>query len=94
MGYYDDSVSNIGTLWDYPNQYELADRFFGSVIGEAPTNQLYMVASSDNNFIHSVQPAFGPCNLPDSASTPLKFANVGDQLSQKGVSWRVIPPTL
>jgi phospholipase C len=87
MGYYDDSVPGISILWNYANQYALADRFFSSVIGEAPTNQLYMVAASDNNFIYSVQPAFGPCNLPDSVAMPLTFPNIGDQLSQKGISW-------
>jgi len=87
MGYYDDSVPGINILWDYANQYAIADRFFGSVIGEAPTNQLYMVAASDNNFIHSVQPAFGPCNLADPSATPLTFPNIGDQLSEKGISW-------
>ena len=46
-----------------------------------------MVAASDNNFIHSVQPAFGPCNLADPSATPLTFPNIGDQLSEKGISW-------
>lgn len=87
MGYYDDSVSGIGTLWTYAQQYAIADKYFGSVIGEAPTNSLYMVAASDNNFVFSVQPFYGPCNQADKAATPLTFPNVGDQLTQKGISW-------
>jgi phospholipase C len=87
MGYYDDSVPSISTLWDYANQYALADRFFGSSTGEAPTNQLYMIAASADDFVNPVQPAYGPCNLADSAARPMTFQNVGDQLSEKGISW-------
>lgn len=87
MGYYDASVAGISVLWNYASQFALSDRFFASVIGEAPTNQLYMVAATDNDFTFSVQPSFGPCNLTDSAATALTFPNVGDQLSQAGISW-------
>jgi phospholipase C len=87
MGYYDDTVSGISTLWNYAQQYAIADNYFGSVIAEAPTNPLYMVAASDNNFPFSVQPYYGPCNKPDASATPLTFPNVGDQLTQKGISW-------
>jgi len=87
MGYYDDSVSGISTLWNYAQQYAMSDNYFGSVVGEAPTNSLYMVAASDNNFVYSVQPYYGPCNKADRAAMPLTFPNVGDQLTQKGVSW-------
>lgn len=87
MGYYDDTTSGVSTLWGYAQQYALADNYFGSVIGEAPSNQLYMVAADDNNQPHSIQPAFGPCELPDPAAMPLTNQNVGDQLTQKGVPW-------
>lgn len=87
MGYYDSSVSGISTLWGYAQQYAIADNYFGSVIGEAPTNPLYMVAAADNDRVYSVQPYYGPCNKPDAAAVPLTFPNVGDQLTQKGVSW-------
>ncbi|HEU5401070.1 MAG TPA: alkaline phosphatase family protein [Terriglobales bacterium] len=87
MGYYNDTVTGISTLWNYAQQYAMADNYFGSVIGEAPTNPLYMVAASDNNFVFSVQPYYGPCNKADPAATPLTFPNVGDQLTQKGISW-------
>jgi phospholipase C len=87
MGYYDNTIAGIGTLWNYAQTYAIADRFFGSVIGEAPTNQLYMVSASDSNFTFSVQPFYGPCNRSDPAATPLSFPNIGDQLTLKGVSW-------
>jgi phospholipase C len=87
MGYYDGSTPGISTLWSYAQQYALADNYFSSVIGEAPSNQLYMVAASDNDRPFSVQPAFGPCNKHDAAAIPLTFPNVADQLAQKNVEW-------
>ncbi|MDT8068627.1 MAG: alkaline phosphatase family protein [Terriglobia bacterium] len=87
MGYYDNTLSGMSTLWNYAQQYAIADNYFSSVVGEAPTNQLYMVGASDNNFVYSVQPYYGPCNLPDSAATPLTFPNVGDELTKAGISW-------
>ena len=88
MGFYDSTIPGIDKLWAWTQQFALADNFFASVMGDAPTNQLYLVAASDNNFTFAVQPAFPPCNKPDSASQPFVFPNVGDQLSQKTVSWQ------
>jgi phospholipase C len=87
MGFYDDSVEGIDALWELAHQFALADNFFASVLGDAPTNQLYMVAASDNKRPFGVQPFFGPCNLPDDASKPYIFENVGDQLSAKNLEW-------
>ena len=87
MGYYDNTTDGISTLWAYAQQYALADHYFGSVIGEAPSNQLYLVAANDNDFPFSWQPSYGPCNLADPISIPLTFPNIGDQLSEKGISW-------
>lgn len=89
MGYYDGNTPGVSTLWGYAQQFALADRYFSSAIGEAPTNQFYMVAATDNNFPFSVQPFYGPCNLPDPAAAPQTFPNIGDQLTQKGVTWSV-----
>ena len=89
MGYYDGTTPGISTLWGYAQQFALADNYFQSVMGEAPTNQLYMVAADDDNVTHPVQPAFGPCNPPDKFAQPYSFPNVGDQLTQKGISWAV-----
>src|SRR5207248_164412 len=56
MGYYDNTTPGIATLWGLAQQFALADHYFQSVLVEAPTNQLYMVAASDNNRAFSVQP--------------------------------------
>ena len=88
MGFYDSSVPGIDKLWSWAQQFALADNFFASAMGDAPTNQLYLAAANDNNFTFGVQPAFPPCNKPDSASQPFTFLNVGDQLTQKNISWQ------
>jgi phospholipase C len=87
LGFYDNTVPGIDKLWASAQQFALADNFFASAMGDAPTNQLYLVAASDNDFIFGVQPAFPPCNQPDPAAKPFTFPNVGDQLTQKNVSW-------
>ena len=89
MGYYDGTTPGISTLWSYAQQFALADNYFGSVIGEAPTNQLYMIAASDNEFPFSVQPVYPPCQKPDPAAQALTFPNVGDQMTTAGVTWSV-----
>lgn len=87
MGYYDNTVPGIDKLWGWAQQFALADNFFASAMGDAPTNQLYLVAASNNDFPFGVQPAFPPCNQPNSVTQPFSFPNVGDQLTQKNVSW-------
>src|SRR5581483_12117987 len=89
MGYYDGTTPGIARLWSYAQQFALADNYFQSVMGEAPSNQLYMVAADDNNMFQQVQPAFGPCNPPDKFAQPYTFTNVGDELSQKDIPWAV-----
>ncbi|MCI0353192.1 MAG: alkaline phosphatase family protein [Acidobacteriales bacterium] len=87
LGFFDNTTPGIDRLWAWAQQFALADNFFASAMGDAPTNQLYMVAASDNDFIFGVEPAFGPCQEPDPAAQALTFQNVGDQLVQKNVSW-------
>jgi phospholipase C len=87
MGYFDDTITGVGMLWNWAKQYALADKYFASVMSNAPANPLYLVAASDNNFPFSFQPAFGPCNTPDPAAVPLTFPNIGDQLTQAGIGW-------
>ena len=61
MGHYD-SFAGIGTLWHYAKQYALAVNYFTSAIIEAPTNQLYLVAASDDEFLirYTDGPRFDP----------------------------------
>jgi len=87
MGYYDSSIMGMDRLWSLAGQFALADHFFSSAAGSAPTNPLYLVAASDNNFIFSVQPSYGPCQKPDAAAQPFTFPNVGDQLTSKNITW-------
>jgi phospholipase C len=87
MGYYDQTAPGIGKLWAYAGQFALADQYFSSVLSNAPANPLFLTAASDNNFIFSVQPVYGPCNASDAAAQPYTFRNVGDELNEKGVPW-------
>ena len=87
MGYYDNSMAGIDKLWNWAQQYSLADNYFDSVMSDAPADSLYMVAASDNNFIWGVQPYYGPCQKPDSAAKPYTFPNVGDQMSNMNFTW-------
>ena len=86
MGYYDNSIAGVGTLWSYAQQFALADNYFHSAMSEAPTNQLYMVAARDE-LAYPVQPFYGPCQSPDSAAQPYTFKNVGDELTEKKIEW-------
>lgn len=87
MGYYDDTTPGVDKLWSWAQQFALADKYFSSVMGAAPSNQLYMIAASNNNNPSSVQPAFGPCNQQDPNSQPYTFRNLGDQLNDRNISW-------
>src|SRR5262249_2632095 len=76
MGFYDNTTPGIAPLWNLAQQFALADNYFASALGDAPTNQLYLVSASDNNFAFGVEPFFGPCNLPDPAARALTFPNL------------------
>lgn len=93
MGYYDKSIPGMDILWGYADQYALADHYFSSSLGEAPTNQLYMIAADDLNRTYSVLPYYSPCNLidgqMDSSAIKYTFRSVADQLLDKGISWGV-----
>ncbi len=89
MGYYDSTTPGVATLWQLAQQFALADHYFGSVVGEAPTNQLYMVAAADLNQTFDVQPAYGPCQIADASAQPYTFPNVADQLSAANLGWGV-----
>lgn len=85
MGHYDGST--MSTLWGWAQQFALADNFFPSVMGDAPSNQLMLVAADDNQFPFSIQPFFGPCNTGITATQGYTFQHIGDQLAAKGLTW-------
>ncbi|MBI2677298.1 MAG: alkaline phosphatase family protein [Candidatus Koribacter versatilis] len=87
MGYFTSSTPGISQLWSLADNYALADNYFASVMSNAPSNELYLVSASDNNFPFSVQPFYGPCNQPDPAAQAYTFQNVGDQLNSNNISW-------
>ena len=87
MGHYDNTIPGVDRLWALATQFAINDRFFTSVMGDAPTNQLMMVAADDNGTPFSLQPIFPPCNTDLKVDSAYTFQNVGDQLSAKGVTW-------
>jgi len=87
MGHYDNTTPGMSVLWNWAQQFALADNFFPSVMGDAPTNQLYLVAADDNNNPATIDPFFGPCNPDQAASAGYTFPHVGDQLTAKGLTW-------
>jgi len=87
MGHYDNTTSGVSTLWSWAQQFALADNFFPSVMGDAPSNQLLLVAADDNNDPGTLQPFFSPCNTQVTASAGYTFQHVGDQLATKGLTW-------
>ena len=87
MGHYDNTTPGVGTLWTWAQQFALADNFFPSVMGDAPSNQLYLVAADDNNDPGTLQPFFPPCNTQVKATAGYTFSHLGDQLATKGLKW-------
>lgn len=47
MGHYDNTTPGVDLLWSWAQQFALADNFFPSAMGDAPSNQLYLIAASD-----------------------------------------------
>jgi phospholipase C len=87
MGHYDNSDPGVATLWGWAQQFALADHFFPSVMGDAPSNQLYLIAADDNGNPFTINPFNGPCTTPKTTLSSYTFQHVGDQLSAKGLSW-------
>lgn len=87
MGHYDNTTPGVNVLWTWAQQFALGDNFFPSVMGDAPTNQLYLVAADDNNDAGTLQPFYPPCNTQVKATAGYTFQHVGDQLATKGMNW-------
>lgn len=88
MGHYDNTTQGMSVLWGLAQQFALADNFFPSVMADAPTNQLYLVAADDNNTPGSIDSFFPPCNTDVAvAKAGYTFQHVGDQLAAKGLTW-------
>jgi phospholipase C len=105
MQYYDSSLSGlatdgkpygISTLWNYAQQYALADNFFMSVMSSEPAQELNMVAATvDSTRTSGSLPYYDPCSAvvqqkdgdEGTIAYPLGETNVGDQLTAKQISW-------
>jgi phospholipase C len=106
MGYYDSSsigTANDGqqfgvnTLWNYAQQYALADNFYAAAMASEPSNMLYMTSASVGTGSDPYgYPQLDACSaalfqenqsIGASITPPLTYQNVGDQLSAAKVSW-------
>jgi phospholipase C len=106
MDYYNDSSVGsakdgrqfgVDTLWNYAQQYALADNFFASAMASEPSNMLYMTAADVGTGSDPFgYPQLDACtaglfqqNQADGATItpPLTFQNVGDQLKENNISW-------
>lgn len=88
----------VDTLWNYAQQYALADNFFAGAMASEPSNMLYMTAADTSTGSDPYgYPQLDACtaglfqqNQSSGANItpPLTFMNVGDQLTTSKVSWR------
>ena len=106
MGYFDNT--SIGTandgqqfgvsaLWNYAQQYALADNFFAAAMASEPGNMLYAIASDVGSGADPYgYPQLDACSaglfqqnqsIGATITPPLTFQNVGDQLSAAKISW-------
>jgi phospholipase C len=87
----------VDTLWNYAQQYALADNFFAAAMASEPSNMLYMTAANPSTGSDPYgYPQLDACtaglfqqNQANGANItpPITFANVGDQLSASKISW-------
>ncbi|MEA2263288.1 MAG: phospholipase, partial [Acidobacteriaceae bacterium] len=103
MQYFDNTISgttkdgktySIATLWNYAQQFALADNFFASAMNSEPANMLYMIAATvHDDYTAGSAPYYDHCSAHDMAkdggtiAQPLTETNVGDQLNANKVSW-------
>ena len=102
MQYYDKTSSgttkdgktySMATVWNYAQQYALADNFFASALYSEPANMLYMVAATVNDtYTAGKLPYYDKCTAGlvaqgGKAAAPLTQTTVGDQMNAANVSW-------
>jgi phospholipase C len=104
MQYYDSSLSGmatdkkpygISTLWNYAQQYALADNFYMSVMSSEPAQELELVSGTvDSHRTSGSLPFYDPCSAVEqqksagaTIAVPLTETNVGDQLTAKQITW-------
>ena len=87
----------VSTLWNYAQQYALADNFFAAAMASEPSNMLYSIASAVGTGTDPFgYPQLDACSaglfqqnqsIGASITPPLTFQTVGDQLSAAKISW-------
>jgi len=87
----------VSTLWNYAQQYALADNFFAAAMASEPSNMLYMISAGVGTGsdpygypqLDACSAALFQQNQSNGATItpPLTFQNVGDQLSSAKISW-------
>jgi phospholipase C len=87
----------VSTLWNYAQQYALADNFFAAAMASEPSNMLYSLASDVGTGTDPFgYPQLDACSaglfaqnqsIGASITPPLTFQTVGDQLSAAKISW-------
>jgi phospholipase C len=106
MSYYDNTSAGtardgqqfgVNTLWNYAQQYALADNFFASAMASEPSNMLYMTSANVGTGSDPYgYPQLDNCtaglfqqnqSIGATVTPPLTFANIGDQLSSHNISW-------
>jgi phospholipase C len=106
MDYYDktsvgtaDDGQNFGVsvLWNYAQQYALANNFYASAMASEPSNMLYMISAGVGMGTDPYgYPQLDACSaalfqqnqsIGATMTPPLTFQNVGDQLSGAKISW-------
>lgn len=107
MTYFDDTSTgtakdgqqfSVAMLWNYAQQYALADNFFAAAMASEPSNMLYMVAADVGSGSDPYgYPQLDACSAAlyqqnqsagATVTPPLTFQNVGDQLTASKISWR------
>jgi phospholipase C len=88
------NLTGVNVLWNYAQQFALADNFFASAMSNEPANILFMVAADPvDSTTATSYPQADVCtpaaqkNSPGTIAPPLSLPNVGDQLTAKGVTW-------
>src|SRR6185437_10953259 len=106
MGYYDNTTVGmandgrqfgVNTLWNYAQQYALADNFYAAAMASEPSNMLYMTSAGVGTGSDPYgYPQLDACSAGlfqqnqsagATMTPPLTYQNVGDQLSAAKISW-------
>src|SRR5579864_245290 len=87
----------VATLWNYAQQYALADNFFAAAMASEPSNMLYMISAGVGTGTDPYgYPQLDFCSaglyqqnqsIGATITPPLTFQNVGDQLTGAKISW-------